>query len=145
MRKLVLAGVLFAASLTPSVVAAQVSVNVNIGPPPVIFASPPRVVIVPKTPVYYAPDTSYDVFVYQDRYYAFHDGGWFLATTHRGPWLAIGLPHVPQPLLAVPTQYYKVPPGHAKHGHWKASGDHPGRGRGDGHPGRGRGKNKHKD
>jgi hypothetical protein len=146
MRQLVIAGLLCAAALMPEVAGAQVSVNVNIGPPPVIFSAPPRVVVVPRTPVYYAPDTSYNVFVYQDRYYAFHEGAWFLAHTHRGPWVSVGHPHVPQPVLAVPVRYYKVPPGHAKHGHWKADGDHPGRGRdkhdkNDKHPGRG----KHKD
>ena len=128
MRNLMIGALLLAAALVPEVATAQVSVNINVGPPPVIFAAPPRVVVVPRTPVYYAPDTSYNVFVYQDRYYAFHDGVWFLANTHRGPWVSVALPHVPQPLLAVPTRYYKVPPGHAKHGHWKAGGDHPGRG-----------------
>ncbi|HYE91569.1 MAG TPA: hypothetical protein VEA38_11145 [Terriglobales bacterium] len=152
MRKLVVVGLFVAASVGPSAVAeGQVSVNVNIGPPPVIFASPPRVVVVPRTPVYYAPDTSYNVFVYQDRYYAFHDGAWFLANTHRGPWVAVAHPHVPQPLLAVPVRYYKVPPGHAKHGHWKAE-HHHGRhdkhhDKHDKHHGkhRGHGHGKHKD
>ena len=124
----VAAGLLLTPALIPEAANAQVSVNINVGPPPVIFAAPPRVVVVPRTPVYYAPDTSYNVFVYQDRYYAFHEGAWFLASTHRGPWVSVALPHVPQPLLAVPVSYYKVPPGHAKHGHWKAGGEHPGRG-----------------
>jgi hypothetical protein len=37
--------------------AAQVSVDINVGPPPVIFSQPPRVIQVPQSPVYYAPDT----------------------------------------------------------------------------------------
>src|SRR5437016_12789890 len=57
---------LIATSLAiPLAADAQVSVNVNVGPPPVIFPAPPRVVLVPQTPVYYAPDTSYNVFFYQ--------------------------------------------------------------------------------
>jgi hypothetical protein len=93
---------------------AQVSVNVNLGPPPVVFAAPPRVVVIPKTPVYYAPDTSYNVFFYEGRYYSFHNGGWFLATSHAGPWALVPVAHVPGPVLAVPVKYYKIPPGHAK-------------------------------
>ena len=149
MRKLVVLGFLMAAPLTATPAAAQVSVNVNIGPPPIIFAAPPRVLIVPQTPVYYVPDTTYNVFFFQDRYWSFHEGHWFLANSHRGPWISINIGQVPQPVRGVPVKYYKVPPGHAKHGHWKATGDHPGggakhaRGRGDDdHPGRGRGKHK---
>jgi len=93
---------------------AQVSVNVNIAPPPVIFPAPPRVVVVPNTPVYYVPDTSYNIFVYENRYYAFHDGGWFVATAHGGPWAFVPVERVPRPVVAVPVKYYKVPPGHAK-------------------------------
>jgi hypothetical protein len=109
-------------------------------------AAPPRVVIVPQTPVYYAPDTSYNVFFFQDRYWSFHEGHWFLASSHRGPWISINMAQVPQPVLRVPVRYYTVPPGHAKHGHWKADGDkhdkHAGGRDRDDHPGRGRGKNK---
>jgi hypothetical protein len=151
MRTLMALGFLVAASLTAAPASAQVSVNVNIGPPPIIFHAPPRVVVVPKTPVAYVPDTTYNVFLYQDRYWSFHEGHWFLASSHRGPWVTVNIGQVPQPLLGVPVRYYKVPPGHAKHGHWKAGGDHPGRGpkhaRGrdrddDDRPGRGRGKHK---
>lgn len=93
---------------------AQVSVNINVGPPPVIFPAPPRVVIVPNTSVYYVPDTTYNVFVHEGRYYSFHDGAWFLATSHGGPWVFVPVERVPRPVLAVPVKYYKVPPGQAK-------------------------------
>src|ERR1044071_6488292 len=65
---------------------AEVNVNINIGPPPVIFAEPPRVVVVPRTPVYYAPDMTYNVFRFDGNYYSFYDGAWFVAVSHRGPW-----------------------------------------------------------
>jgi len=93
---------------------AQVNVNVNLGPPPVIFAAPPRVVVVPQTPVYYAPDTSYNVFFYEGRYYSFHNGAWFLATSHAGPWAFVPVERVPRPVVLVPVRYYKIPPGQAK-------------------------------
>ena len=107
---------LLATSLAmPLAAEAQVSVNVNVGPPPVIFPAPPRVVLVPQTPVYYAPDTSYNVFFYQGRYWSFHEGAWFLANSHGGPWAFVPVAQVPPPVLAVPVRYYRVPPGHAKH------------------------------
>ncbi|MGH7396469.1 MAG: hypothetical protein ACRELW_02935 [Candidatus Rokuibacteriota bacterium] len=48
------------------------------------------------------------------QYYSFHNGVSFHATTHRSPWSGIEMERVPQPLLAVPVTYYKIPPGHAK-------------------------------
>ena len=126
---LTLAIPVMAAVTAPQAAPAQVNINVNIGPPPVIFAAPPRVVAIPQTPVAYVPDTSYNVFVYQQHYYSYHGGAWFMATGHRGPWIAIGLPQVPQPVIAVPVRYYRdppkhTPPGHAKKGHGHAKKGH---------------------
>jgi hypothetical protein len=98
--------------------AADVSVGVNIGipvpPPPVVIATPPQVVIVPGSPVYYAPSVGFNLFVYHGRYYRFHEGHWFIATAHGGPWAFVARDKVPQPVLAVPVTYYKIPPGQAK-------------------------------
>ncbi len=52
--------------------------------------------------------------MYGGRYYSFHEGVWFFATTHRGPWAVIAAGQVPQPVIAVPVRYYKIPPGRAK-------------------------------
>jgi hypothetical protein len=118
MGKLIVVGVaLVGAALLASPAAAEVNVNINVGPPPVIFSAPPRVVVVPRTPVYYAPDTSYNVFVYGGRYFSFHEGNWFLAASHGGPWAFVPVEQVPRPLLAVPVRYYKIPPGHLKKMH----------------------------
>ncbi len=53
-------------------------------------------------------------FAYGGRYYTFHEGAWFVATTYGSPWETIAPARVPRPVLAVPVAYYKVPPGHAK-------------------------------
>ena len=107
-----------ALSVTPSV-AGDVRVGVNIGvpappPPPILLPAPPRVVIVPNSPVYYAPGVDFNLFVYGGRYYTLHNGSWFYARSHGGPWVFIAPDRVPRPVFAVPAPYYKVPPGHAK-------------------------------
>jgi hypothetical protein len=95
---------------------AEVSVNINVGPPPPVYvlAAPPPLVVVPGSPVYYAPAVSFNYFVYGGRYYTFHDGAWFAARGYNGPWAFVAPAHVPAPVLAVPVAYYKVPPGHLK-------------------------------
>ena len=98
----------------------EVNVNVNIGPPPVVLAAPPPLVVIPGSPVSYAPSVSVNFFAFGGRYYSLHNGAWFVATGHQGPWAVIAINQVPEPVLAVPVAYYKVPPGHAKkmgHGH----------------------------
>jgi hypothetical protein len=122
---------LVTAALSTSFAAeAGVNVNVNIGPPappPIIVSSPPRVVVVPGSPVYYAPDASVNLFVYGGRYYTFHEGAWFVGPRHVGPWTFIAVDRVPAPVVAVPVKYYRVapaappsvghcPPGQAKKG-----------------------------
>ena len=82
---LVAAGALVLMSVTAE---AAPNVNVNIGvpgPPPIVVASPPQLVVVPGSRVYYAPEMSVDFFSYGGRYYTVHDGAWFVARSHRGP------------------------------------------------------------
>ena len=135
-RSLVLAMALALTAVSP-VGADSVKIGVNIGlpsppavviappPPPVVIATPPALVVVPGTPVHYAPNVSINFFAYGGRYYSLHEGAWFVATTHGGPWVTIAPAKVPQPVLAVPVAYYKVPPGHAKKMHRDGG---PGRG-----------------
>ena len=98
--------------------ASNVSVGVDIAvpvpPPPVMIAERPRVVVVPGSPVYYAPGVDFNLFVYHQHYYRFHEGAWFIAFSHGGPWTHVVQARVPQPVLAVPATYYRIPPGRAK-------------------------------
>jgi hypothetical protein len=77
----------------------------------------PPLAVVPGTPVYHAPSLPHNYFVYRQHYYLFHDGVWFSSVHYNGPWTAIALERVPQPILAVPMNYYKAPPGHWKKKH----------------------------
>lgn len=123
-RRRVLGGILFGAVawLLPELPASatDVSIGVSIGnppPPPLVVVAPPPLVVVPGTAVYYAPALSFNYFFYGGRYYTLHDGAWFHARGHNGPWIFLPAPRVPRPLLAVPVAYYKVPPGHLGHPH----------------------------
>ena len=82
--------------------------------PPLVVVAPPQLAVVPGSPVFYAPGASMNFFAYGGRYYTFHEGAWFVATTYGSPWETIAPARVPRPVLAVPVAYYKVPPGHAK-------------------------------
>lgn len=56
--------------VSPQSTMAQVSVNIGISlPPPIRFAAPPRMVVLPETYVYVVPDVAEDIF--------FHDGWWW--------------------------------------------------------------------
>jgi len=125
-RMLVFASIVVAAALDLAVMpvpvqADSVRIGVNIGSPPPL--------VVPGSPVYYAPSVSLNFFAYSGRYYSHHNGAWFLATTYNGPWSYIAVERVPQPVLTVPVAYYKVPPGHLK----KGGGPPPWAGHGKGH------------
>ena len=127
---------LLAASVTPlSAIAGDVNVsggvNIQFGtppppPPPVIVQVPPAFVVIPGTVVSYAPSLKVDLFVFEGKYYYFHNGAWFIAKKHTGPWVYVASP--PRAIVGVPVAYYKVPPGHLK----KADHEWGGKGKGKG-------------
>ena len=112
---LLAAGVL---GLVPIQGTAQINIGINIGtpppPPPIVIPTPPQLVVIPQTQVSYAPALPYNYFFYGGKYYVSHEGAWFAAPAHHGPWTFVAVERVPKPLLRVPVAYYKVPPGHHK-------------------------------
>lgn len=124
---LLLAGPALADSLSVGVRTDSVSLGINIG-------SPPRLAVVPGTTVYQAPSMPYNYFAYSGKYYLFHHGMWLSAAHYNGPWTVVALERVPRPILGVPVDYYKSPPGHWKrHGPppWAEAKGHEKHGRGD--------------
>jgi hypothetical protein len=130
------------------------NVSVGINTPSVTFGlnigAPPPLVAVPGLPVYQAPSVPDNYFVYQGAYYLYHGGAWHYSRHYNGPWMALQLHQVPQPILAVPVPYYKHPPAH-----WKKHGPPPwavakgydkehghGKGKGHGKEAEGKGYNK---
>jgi hypothetical protein len=127
-------------SLSIGVQTEGLTLGVNIG-------GPPHVVAVPGTPVYQAPSLPYNYFVYRNHYYLFHEGMWLSAAHYNGPWTVIALEKVPQPILIVPVNYYKAPPGHWKEKHgpppWAKARGHDKKDRDKGEHGKKRGHGDH--
>jgi hypothetical protein len=114
--KVPIIAILIAAGMAfPAAARSQVSVNVNIGPPPPVVIAQPVLVPVQASPVYYAPSYGADLFLYNGRYYTVRNDQWFYAARVNAPWKAIAIGRVPRQILAVPVSYYRLPPGHLKH------------------------------
>ncbi len=117
-----LPGMAHAAAVNIGVQTDNVHLGINLGPtPPPLVVVPGPVVAgppgPPPPPVYTAPGLPYNYFVYQKGYYLYHEGRWFRARRHNGPWTAIAIAQVPRPILAVPVEHYKVRPQHwERHG-----------------------------
>jgi len=95
-------------------VAAAADVSVNIGWPPPLIIDKPRVVVVPDTRVYHAPNLEFNLFLFGGKYYSLHNDQWFMTVKVGAPWTPIVYEHVPVEVRAVPVKYYKIPPGQAK-------------------------------
>jgi hypothetical protein len=94
--------------VTPA--AAQVHVDIGIHLP-----APPRLVIVPEVrAVRYVPVGAANLFQYDGQYWAFTKGGWHVSHDYNGPWIVVAPQFVPRPILLVPVNYYRAPPGHWK-------------------------------
>src|SRR5262245_19295080 len=115
--------------VAPPVVVLAPPVVVAPAPPPPVVIAPPQMVVIPGSPVFYAPGAEFNLFAYGGRQYRLHEGNWFVATSARGPWAFVARERVPQPVLAVPVTYYRIPPGHAKKMGGPDTGDHGPRGK----------------
>ena len=92
---------------------AEVTVNIGIGIPlpSVVIPAPPPVLLIPTTYVYFVPDVSVDILFYHGYWYRPHHGHYYRATSYNGPWVSIAPNSVPAPILHVPSDFRRVPPG----------------------------------
>lgn len=108
--------VIMAALLTPLLVtvpiaakAADVAVSIRIGDryqgSEFHFTTRPRMVVIPRTRVYYIQDYDVDVYRFGRFYYAYDRGRWWRATSYRGPWYYIRGREVPRQIYVVPADY----------------------------------------
>ncbi len=116
MKRFILGTVLLA-SLTavPPAATAQVSVSVNIAlPPPVAFAAPPEVIVLPDTDdVYVIPDTDVDIFFWDGWWWRLWDGRWYRSHYYDRGWAHY---------RSVPRFYYDVDPSwrtYYRNHHWR--------------------------
>jgi hypothetical protein len=112
----------------------EVRVNVNLGPPPIVVAQPPEVVMVPGSDVYFVPDVDYDVFFYNGFWWSPRGDRWYRARAYNGPWRVVARRVIPPPLFRVPRDYRRVylRERHVPYGQWRRDREwrEHGRGRG---------------
>jgi len=110
---------------------AEVSVNINLGPPPIVVAEPPEMVIVPGSNVYFVPDPHIDVFFYGGFWWSPRGDRWYRARAYKGPWVHMAPSAVPRSVIYMPRDYRtrylherRVPYGHWKREHSRWDKEH---------------------
>jgi hypothetical protein len=117
-----LAGVAISAAVGLSQPArAGVSVNINLGPPPIVVAAPPEVVMIPGSQVHFVPDPQIDVFFYGGYWWSPRGDRWYRARAYNGPWGVIERNRVPRAVFYVPRDYRSRygRERHVPYGQWK--------------------------
>ncbi len=85
-----------------------VNVNINIGPPEVVVAGPPEMIVVPRTMVYFAPGVAVDLFFCAGYWWTPKEGHWFRARAYNGPWAIVASRSVPTAIVRLPKNYRKI-------------------------------------
>jgi len=100
---------------------AGVNVNINFGPPTVVMAEPPAMVMIPRTQVYFAPDPQLDIFFYGGYWWSPQGDRWYRAQAYNGPWVFVERRYVPAPVYRVPRDYRAIykRERHIPYGQWK--------------------------
>jgi len=100
---------------------AQVNVNINIGPPPIVASEPPGMVWVPQSQVFFVPDPQLNVFFYSGYYWCPRGDRWYRSRAYNGPWGVVEQRRVPRAVIYMPPDY-RTRYGHEQHmpyGQWK--------------------------
>ncbi len=107
MKKLFIVTILFVLLCAfPVTAMADVSVGVSISLPPIVFAGPPEVVVLPETnAVYVVPYIEVDLFFWNGWWWRPYRGGWYRSRYYDHGWAYYG---------GVPRFYYDVDP------HWRS-------------------------
>ncbi len=100
-----LLGVALFAAFGAAPAMAGVNVNVNIGPPAVVVAEPPEMVVVPNSMVYFAPGVSVELLFFDGFWWTPNEGRWFRARAYNGPWTIVGPRYVPRAIGHLPPGY----------------------------------------
>jgi hypothetical protein len=104
MKKL-LFGTMFLALviIVPISTMAQVDIRVSFPlPPPIVFAAPPQVIVLPDTYVYVDPDIDVDLYFYGGFWWRFWEGRWYRSRYYNRGWGYYN---------TIPTWYFDIDPG----------------------------------
>ena len=104
MKKLLFGTMLLAlVIIVPIPTMARVNVNVSIAlPPPIVFAAPPEVIVLPETYVYVVPDVDVDIFFYNGWWWRPWEGRWYRSRSYNSGWAYY---------KSVPSFYAGIPSG----------------------------------
>lgn len=99
---------------------ADININIGIGSSPaptatapkVLIASPPVVILLPGTSIYFVPDIAEDVVFFGGYWYLRSDGRWFRGNDYNGPWVFISRPAAE--LVELSPGFRHAPPGHER-------------------------------
>ena len=70
---------------TPAMAGVNVDVNISL-PPPIVFAAPPALVVLPETYVYVVPDSDVDIFFYGGWWWRPWEGRWYRSRSYSSGW-----------------------------------------------------------
>jgi hypothetical protein len=104
MKKLLL-GTIFLALAIVVPIRTMAGVNVSIGislPPPIVFAAPPEVIVIPDTYVYVVPAIDVDIFFWNGWWWRPWEGRWYRSHYYDRAWAYYN---------TVPSFYFDVDPG----------------------------------
>ncbi len=81
----------------------QAGVDIAVSlPPPIVFAAPPEVVVIPETYVYAVPGIEEDIFFYNGWWWRPWQGRWYRSRNYSSGWGYY---------RSVPSFYRRIPPG----------------------------------
>ena len=106
MRTRIVFGALLAMTFSlPAMAATAVRIGINVGvpAPAVVYQREPRWVMAPEAGVYMVDDDAldYDYFRYGGFYWIFANDCWYRAPRYRGPFVAVRVDRVPEPIWRV--------------------------------------------
>ena len=107
-----------------------VEVNINLGPPPIVVAEPPEMVLIPGSEVYFVPQSDVDIFFYNGFWWCPRGHRWYRARAYNGPWGLVERRLVPVPVIRVPGDFRSrfEHERHIPYGEWKRRGERGERG-----------------
>jgi hypothetical protein len=77
----------------------DVGINVNIGAPAIVIASPPEFLLIPSLGLHVSIGAPYDLFYLDGYYYHFHNNSWYRSDHYQGPWGHVDRRYLPKRML----------------------------------------------